>query len=58
MSIDTAIQSCEVRKLVGVVTRAHSELTSVGLLLSNELMLNGSQSQQVVVLAAIGDRVR
>lgn len=58
VSIDTAVHSCEVRKLVGGVTRAHSELTSVGPLHSVELMLDGSQSQQAVVIAVVGGRVR
>jgi hypothetical protein len=31
VSIDTAVQSCEVRKSVGMITRVH-ELTSVDLL--------------------------
>ena len=54
MSIDTAVQSCEVRKLVGVVTTAHLELTIVDLLHSVELMLDvWSQSQKVVVIAVV-----
>ena len=48
------MQSCEVRKLVGVVITAHLELTSVDLLHSVELMLDvWSQGQQVVVIAVV-----
>jgi len=58
LSIDAAVQSCEVRKLVGVVTTAHLELRSVDLLHSVELMLDvWSQLQKVVVIAVIGGGV-
>ena len=58
MSIDTAVQSCEVRKLVRAVATAQLELTSMDLLHSVELMLDvWSQSQQVVVTAGVGGSI-